>query len=174
MNEQGKKWRKRSRDSDAAEEVLKRSKHEPVDKPSVKGLDQNSIFGGVTEEQMLMLESVKGHIKELKQVSDSTLDSHRQHSEEPISKSEARRLKKKQKQTEELSKSSSDGGSSKETSTPSCRETALEYLRVWDQERERWSFKKKTQFWLLHNMYKKAMVSILCMTAALPMIPSLS
>ena len=168
MNEQGKKWRKRSRDSDAAEEVLKRSKHEPIDKPSVKVLDQNSIFGGVTEEQMLMLESVKGHIKELKQVSDSTPDSHRQHNEEPISKSEARRLQK------QIEKSSRDGGSSKEMSTPSCRETALEYLRVWDQERERWSFKKKTQFWLLHNMYQKAMVSILCMTATLPTIPSLS
>ena len=168
MNGQGKKQRKRSRDSDTVEEVLKRSKHE-----SVKVLDQSSIVGDVTKEQMLMLESVKGHIKELKQVSDSTLDSHKQHKEEPLSKSEARRLKKKQKQTEKLSRSSGDGVSPKDPPTPSCREAALEYLRVWDQEREGWSFKKKTQFWLLQNMYQKAMVSIQCMTTTLLTISSL-
>ena len=35
------------------------------------------------------------------------------------------------------------------------KEAAMEYLCLWDTERSRWSFKKKTQFWLLQNMYSE-------------------
>ena len=35
---------------------------------------------------------------------------------------------------------------------------AAEYLMLWDSERDKWSFKKKTQYWLLQNMYNKKKV----------------
>lgn len=38
------------------------------------------------------------------------------------------------------------------------RESALDYLHLWSAERERWAFKKKTQYWLLQNMYDKRQV----------------
>lgn len=37
--------------------------------------------------------------------------------------------------------------------------TAAEYLMLWDSDRDKWSFKKKTQFWLLKNMYDKKKVN---------------
>lgn len=35
---------------------------------------------------------------------------------------------------------------------------ALEYLQQWSTDRTNWSFRKKTQFWLLQNMYNKKQV----------------
>ena len=35
---------------------------------------------------------------------------------------------------------------------------ALLYLHTWYEDRENWSFKKKLQYWLLSNMYKKEKV----------------
>jgi len=37
--------------------------------------------------------------------------------------------------------------------------SASEYLEQWDRDRRNWSFKKKTQYWLLRNMFFKAHVS---------------
>lgn len=37
--------------------------------------------------------------------------------------------------------------------------SAAEYLVLWDTDRSSWSFKKKTQYWLLQNMYFKEHVS---------------
>lgn len=39
---------------------------------------------------------------------------------------------------------------------------AMEYLHLWEEDRTRWSFKKKVQYWLLQNMYDKHQVSTLC------------
>ena len=41
------------------------------------------------------------------------------------------------------------------------RASALEYLYLWEGDREAWSFKKKLQFWLLNNMYDKKQVNTL-------------
>lgn len=35
---------------------------------------------------------------------------------------------------------------------------AAEYLVLWETDRRKWSFKKKTQYWLLQNMYDKKKV----------------
>lgn len=35
---------------------------------------------------------------------------------------------------------------------------AMEYLHLWEEDRTRWSFKKKVQYWLLQNMYDKHQV----------------
>lgn len=40
------------------------------------------------------------------------------------------------------------------------RTLALEYLHLWTIDKGAWSFKKKSQYWLLNNMYNKAQVSI--------------
>ena len=37
---------------------------------------------------------------------------------------------------------------------------ALEYLHTWHADKESWSFKKKAQYWLLQNIYKKEMVCV--------------
>lgn len=39
-----------------------------------------------------------------------------------------------------------------------AQEVALEYLHLWNTDRKRWSFRKKTQYWLLQNMYDKRQV----------------
>lgn len=36
---------------------------------------------------------------------------------------------------------------------------ALDYLKSWHSDKESWSFKKKAQYWLLQNAYKKEMIS---------------
>ena len=41
------------------------------------------------------------------------------------------------------------------------RENALEYVKLWNSNREHWSFKKKYQIWLLKNMYDKSKVFVL-------------
>lgn len=40
------------------------------------------------------------------------------------------------------------------------KEAAAEYLLLWDSHREKWSFKKKTQYWLLQNMYDTQKVKV--------------
>ena len=44
------------------------------------------------------------------------------------------------------------------------REAALQYLHLWDNNRSRWCFKKKAQFWLLQNMYEEDKVMTMCAT----------
>ena len=39
---------------------------------------------------------------------------------------------------------------------------ALEYLRSWHADKDSWSFKKKAQYWLLQNIYKKELVGGTC------------
>lgn len=38
------------------------------------------------------------------------------------------------------------------------RDNALSYLRLWNDDKETWSFKKNIQYWLLNNMYDKKQV----------------
>ena len=40
------------------------------------------------------------------------------------------------------------------------RDNALCYLHLWNDDKETWSFKKNTQYWLLNNMYDKKQVNI--------------
>lgn len=46
---------------------------------------------------------------------------------------------------------------------------AAEYLGLWNGNRKKWSFKKKTQYWLLQNMYdkKKASLNVFCRESCL-------
>ena len=44
------------------------------------------------------------------------------------------------------------------------REAALQYLHLWDNNRSRWCFRKKAQFWLLQNMYEEDKVMTMCAT----------
>ena len=62
-------------------------------------------------------------------------------------KNKRKRLKKGQKLS-----------SSQRTKAGIDREAALEYLRKWDRDISSWTFKKKTQFWLLKNAFDKSQV----------------
>lgn len=53
-----------------------------------------------------------------------------------------------------------DSSAGKEDAKPALgQKEALEYLRSWHADKESWSFKKKAQYWLLQNAYKKEMIS---------------
>lgn len=38
------------------------------------------------------------------------------------------------------------------------KEAAAQYLTLWNSQRDKWTFKKKTQYWLLQNMFDKKKV----------------
>ncbi len=98
----------------------------------------------LSEEHTQLLDSVGGHLNEL---TDSNQDTP-QTNFDTAAKSTTKSSKKKSKVSE-----------CTEKSAVSVKECALEYLRLWDEEKRKWSFKKKTQFWLLQNMYRSSKVS---------------
>ena len=60
-----------------------------------------------------------------------------------------------------------DGHSQAEAPTKQLRvivknaqEVALDYLHLWNTDRKLWSFRKKTQYWLLQNLYDKKQVCV--------------
>ena len=46
------------------------------------------------------------------------------------------------------------------TETGMDRDIALDYLRQWDSDRSKWTFRKKSQYWLLQNACDKSQVSL--------------
>lgn len=148
---------KRTRDGESIATRKKSKLTVDNDRPLVRIIDENTIISAsdetVQEEHLQMLDSVKGHLKELTQPMDSSLADPEQ-KEEVLSKLEARRLRKESKWTKQVSEMGPklvvDG-----------RDSALEYLRLWDEDKAKWTFKKKTQFWLLQNMYNKSKVRFL-------------
>ncbi len=143
-----KKKRKRENDEISSS---KQNKHTHGDKPSIKTPRPNEPLRPTNEplpeEHIQLLDSVKGHIKELTQVNDSYQDL-----DEPMGKDvlKSEDRKKKSKQTE---------SPTEEKSIEEVKECAIEYLRLWDENKKKWSFRKKPQYWLLQNMYQKSMVS---------------
>lgn len=99
-----------------------------------------------------LLNSIGGHIRELTHVNDSIRKA-AQDEVEPLSKSAARRLKKRNRPVESVPSIPNTASSDADV-----KEAALDYLKKWSEERDKWSFKKKTQFWLLQNMYRKSKV----------------
>ena len=65
---------------------------------------------------------------------------------------------KKKKRRLEKKREGSRDGVQKEAGGSVDKESASEYLNLWDTDRCNWSFKKKTQYWLLQNMYDKQQV----------------
>ena len=134
-------------------------------------VDAEVSFG--TEQQEELLHTVSGHIRELvakeRRLTDPSNRTKRK------SKSSIEKAGTKSSNCQEENKGAgecSNGVSVSRTeddveciftATPErpgvSQESALEYLRLWKEERERWSFKKKTQYWLLQNMYDRTKVS---------------
>lgn len=125
-----------------------------------------------------MLDTVSGHIREL-----VTKDTHKSDVSESCKQTKARNKSKKTKTIGTKSSLREEEGeetngpchkmdvsyvqvAEEDASTASLRtsgvsqESALEYLRLWKEERDRWSFKKKTQYWLIQNMYDRTKVRI--------------
>ncbi len=72
----------------------------------------------------------------------------------PLEGEEASSVEENVSESEKQDCGSDEKKSKKETSGVD-KWVALNYLSVWDTNRERWSFKKKVQYWLLQNMYNK-------------------
>ena len=121
-----------------------------------RSLVPNDSVPIIDDSHTQLLDSIGGYIKELTRVNDS-LDASNDESIEPLSKSAARRLKKRNKQTHNV-QPISKGQSVEESPCVASKEIGIEYLKMWSEEREKWSFKKKIQFWLLQNMYHKSKV----------------
>lgn len=51
-------------------------------------------------------------------------------------------------------------GSSRSSDVTTDKDRALEYLTSWDSGSNGWTFRKKTQYWLLQNAYDKNKVSL--------------
>ena len=163
-----KKKRKREELDKSEESGSSESKSDSDIKHRSKRVHQSSS-DGVTlsaDHHEEMLDTVSGHIQELK-IKEKDM-----HGGDPRTSSEAgaksKRLKKKRTDSSKLGKTGVEGTSlgddaQMESTTDISlsgvsQESALEYLRLWKEERERWSFKKKTQYWLLQNMYDRTKV----------------
>ena len=59
--------------------------------------------------------------------------------------------------TEEKSASGEEEGKKADTNL-APKLAAAEYLLLWQHNRTQWAFRKKTQYWLLQNMYEKKQV----------------
>ena len=59
---------------------------------------------------------------------------------------------------EEEQKGRSGGGEVEGKEEEASKLAAAEYLLLWEQNRKKWAFRKKTQYWLLQNMYEKKKV----------------
>ena len=129
-----------------------------------------------------MLETVSGHIRELvmKERQIERTDSSTNTSKDggtkskkigertKLSKSERKVIESREKDVDNgvssgLSVQESAESQEEALSTESggvSKDSALEYLHLWKEEREKWSFKKKTQYWLLQHMYDRTKVSL--------------
>ena len=166
-----KKKRKREELDKSEESGTSESKSDSDIKHRSKRVHQSSSDGDIdialsVDHHEEMLDTVSGHIQELK-IKEKDMDG-----EDPrINKAGAKSKKSKKKRTDS-SKLGRNGGertsllgddAQMESTTDISlsvvsQESALEYLRLWKEERERWSFKKKTQYWLLQNMYDRTKV----------------
>ena len=69
----------------------------------------------------------------------------------------AKRRKKKKRSGRDIPQNTKEAPNCEEKSAVD-KASASEYLEQWDHDRTNWSFKKKTQYWLLQNMFFKAHV----------------
>lgn len=61
---------------------------------------------------------------------------------------------------EEGTKEPPASGEEREGTAGMDKEAAAQYLALWSTQRDKWTFRKKTQYWLLQNMYDKKMVMV--------------
>lgn len=135
-----------------------------------KRLHQSSSADPEHEE---MLDTVSGHIRELEIKEEDMDGDDSRTSKQTKAGTKSKKMKKKQTGSLKLdengegTKLGDDLRSAAQmesrtvtdiSSSGVSQESALEYLRQWKEERERWSFKKKTQYWLLQNMYDRTKV----------------
>lgn len=173
------KKRKREETDKSEEGGLSKSDHDI--KHRSKRVHQLSLDGDVTfstDQQEEMLDTVSGHIQELKIKERHVDGDSSKASKQTKAGAKSKKMKKKWTESSKLDESGGErtsfddvGSSDKVENTTDIsssgvsQESALEYLRLWKEERERWSFKKKTQYWLLQNMYDRTKVGYCAMTA---------
>lgn len=174
--------KKRKREETDKSEESGSSKSDHDIKHRSKRVHQSSSDGDITfstDQQEEMLDTVSGHIQELK-IKERDMDGDSSKASKPTKAgAKSKKVKKKWTGSSKLGENvgertslSDDVGSSDQmenttdiSSSGVSQESALEYLRLWKEERERWSFKKKTQYWLLQNMYDRTKVGYCTMTA---------
>ena len=124
------------------------------------------------EQHEEILDTVSGHIQEL-EIKEEHMDGDSRTSKLTKAGCKSKKVKKKQTVSLKLDENGGEGtrlggdvrssaqmeNTTDVSSSGVSQESALEYLQLWKEERERWSFKKKTQYWLLQNMYDRTKVS---------------
>lgn len=109
-------------------------------------MDEGSVE---SQEHTRMLESVTGKIDKL--------------SSEDYSESAKENLGTNKDSSKSDKEERNGGGEDKEDdkkmdASLAHKLAAAEYLLLWEQDRTQWAFRKKTQYWLLQNMYDKKKV----------------
>lgn len=141
------KKRKRLLESDASSSGVtkkrKHSRHKPTTTEEVE-----SLGGAENQEHAQILGSVTGKMSKL------PLEG-----EEGEGEGE-KGLDTEQKGSKHDGKKVKSGGAVDEAAKESeaSKLAAAEYLVLWERDRKRWAFRKKTQYWLLQNMYEKKKV----------------
>ena len=131
------KKRKHSPGKDGGSGVLKKRKHSHHKVSTTEEVE--SVDGVQNQEHARILGSVTGKISKLPSEGEEELDTERDSSE-----------RDKDKCTEDKGAEESQAS----------KLAASEYLLLWSQNRKKWAFRKKTQYWLLQNMYEKKMVGL--------------
>lgn len=175
--------RKRKRDQNAGEVAEEQessscagsTEHNKCKRVHVSECDAETTLSA--DQQEKMLDTVSGHIQELA-MKEKEINSPSNTSDKTI-KTTSKLKKTKSRVTSSKSNEETNDREARnevtesptqesvENSAPvseqqqSCvsQHSALEYLRHWKEENDKWSFKKKTQYWLLQNMYDRTKVS---------------
>ena len=170
--------RKRALNGSCEENTTSDKKDHDVEHKPKRIHTSSSVDVDMSEgQQERMLDTVSGHIcelvtKEKKRKRDEIQD--REGHDFQLKKMKtSERMKRAEKEnsvkksTKQLADDAepSGGDGDEDGDVPSIksnvtRESAFEYLRLWREEKEKWSFKKKTQYWLLQNMYDRTKVSL--------------
>lgn len=128
---------KSSRKDSASSKRRKHSHAKPSTSEEVVTMDKSEI-----DEHTRLLLSVTGKMERLPQHEDGSDDE----KVERGTKGGAKGITKERP---------ADAGEGREEGPGVDKEAAAQYLTLWNSRRDRWTFRKKTQYWLLQNMYDK-------------------
>lgn len=165
--------RKRKRDQNAGEVAEEQessscagsTEHNKCKRVHVSECDAETTLSA--DQQEKMLDTVSGHIQELA-MKEKEINSPSNTSDKTIKTTSKLKKTKSRVTSSKSNEETNDREARNEvTESPtqeqqqSCvsQHSALEYLRHWKEENDKWSFKKKTQYWLLQNMYDRTKVS---------------
>ena len=140
------KRKRKSCSNDSVDESIVKKKRKSVSPENT--CDKGGEEIDSVEEHSRLLGQVTGQIQRLP-LEDKT----------EVNEAETSRKKRKRRGGDYVGQERTEGLTNREESSVD-KTSASQYLELWDSDRANWSFRKKTQYWLLQNMYFKHSVSL--------------